>query len=118
MILVVFGLDILVRCFDNRGFDFSDGLSLGLNLLLSNVGFLLDLHGVGKVGRRLSELIKSVSNGIVLLSDNTRFLLFKVNSKFIVNERDDHTVMERDEVGRLVLSDLTEGFHEDESSIA
>jgi len=66
----------------------------------------------------LSKLIKSVSNGIVLLSDNTRFLLFKVNSEFIVNERDDHTVMEGDQIRRLVLSNLTERLHEYESSIA
>jgi len=66
----------------------------------------------------LSKLIKSVSNGIVLLSDNTRFLLFKVNSEFIVNERDDHTVMEGDQIRRLVLSNLTKRLHEYESSIA
>lgn len=106
------------------GFSFSNRFSfLNCNrlfnlLFFNNIAFRLGFHGVSKVSRGLSKLIKSVSNGIVLLSDNTRFLLFKVNSKFIVNERDDHTVMEGDQIRRLVLSNLTERLHEYESSIA
>jgi hypothetical protein len=39
------------------------------------VGLLLGGHGVGKVGRGLSKLVKSVSDGVVLLSNNAGLLL-------------------------------------------
>lgn len=88
------------------------------SLLFDNSAGLLGLEGAGKVGGGLGELIKFVSDGVVLLSDDARILLFEVNSELIVDEGDDHTVMERDHVGRLVLSNLAEGLHEHESSIA
>lgn len=59
-----------------------------------------------------------MSNGIVLVSDDTSILLLKVDSKLVVDEGDHHSVMEGDEVRWLVLSNLSEGLHEHESSIA
>jgi len=130
LLLVLRGsfLTLLILVLVTSSLRLSDGLNLFLGLLFFNMdafSFLFDdsaglrgLEGAGKVGRGLGELIKLVSDGVVLLSDDAGVLLLKVNSELIVNERDDHTVMERDHVGRLVLSDLAEGLHENESSIA
>lgn len=81
------------------------------------LGLLGAGHGL-RVGSFLCEVIKSVSDGVVLVSNNTGVLLLKVDSKLVVNEGDHHSVMEGDEVRRLVLGNLSEGFHEHESSIA
>lgn len=54
---------------------------------------------------------------VVLLSNETLFFLLKVDAELIVDEGDDHTIMERDQVRWLVLSNLSQALHEHKGSI-
>jgi hypothetical protein len=59
----------------------------------------------------------------LLLVDSALFIndisvfLFKIDSDFVVDERNDHTILEGDQVRGLVLHHLGMVLHEDESSI-
>jgi hypothetical protein len=52
-----------------------------------------------------------------LLFKEISVFLFEVDTDFVVNERDDHTILERDQIGGLVLNHLGVTLHEDEGSI-
>jgi hypothetical protein len=65
---------------------------------LLNVGNRLSLHSVLEVVGLLSELLVQVSNLLVFARDSITILLFEVDTDFVVNEREDHTVVEGDQV--------------------
>jgi len=54
---------------------------------------------------------------IVLFINQSLIFLLEVYAEFVVDERNDHAVVERDEVGGLVFSDLVHGLHEHEGSV-
>lgn len=118
LVLVGIGFRFRLRLNDRLSLSIFDFGSLNVfGLLLNDLFFLVNLHCVGEVGRGLGKLIKLVSNSVVLLGNDTRVLLLKVDSEFIVDERNHHSVMEGDQVRGLVLSNLSERLHEDEGSI-
>jgi len=87
LLLVLRGsfLTLLILVLVTSSLRLSDGLNLFLGLLFFDMdafSFLFDdsaglsgLEGAGKVGRGLGELIKLVSDGVVLLSDDAGVLL-------------------------------------------
>jgi len=54
---------------------------------------------------------------VVLFINQTLIFLLEVYAKLVVDERNDHAVVERDQIGGLVLSDLVHGLHEHEGSV-
>jgi hypothetical protein len=84
---------------------------------LFNVGGGLGLHGVLEVVGLLSELLVLVSNLLVFTRDDVTILLFEVDADFVVDEGEDHAVVEGDQVWRFVFGHLSVGLHEDESSV-
>ena len=54
---------------------------------------------------------------VVLFINQTLIFLLEVYAKLVVDERNDHAVVEGDEVGGLVFSDLVHGLHEHEGSV-
>ena len=95
-------------------------------LLLSSR--LFDLHSSrggcshsGSHGRlcRLvgSELGSALIDSLVVAVDLTSILLLKVHANFIVDEGENHAIMERNQRGRLVVVHLLLALHEHECSI-
>ena len=94
------------------GIDFSSVSSIRLGSLLSS-GICLG-HGWDRGGWLVSEELFHIS----LLGDELILgLLEEGNSQFVVHERNDHVVMERDHIRRNVVVHLLHALHENEGSI-
>lgn len=76
----------------------------------------LSLHRLGELGA-FDKLLGFLKNGLVFLFDDFCVFLFKVYADLVVNEGQDHAVMDWDEVGWLVLGVLAGALHEDEGSV-
>jgi hypothetical protein len=84
---------------------------------LCNIGGSAGFHGVLEVVGLLSEFLVLVSNLLVFARDDVTILLFEVYTDFVVDEREDHAVVEGDQVWGLVFGHLSVGLHKDESTV-
>ena len=88
----------------------------GLLLVMNDVFNGLSLHGLGERGA-LMELLGLLQNSLVLSLDRVCVLFLKIHADLVVDERKDHAVVDRDEVGGLVFGVLASRLHEHKSAV-
>jgi len=82
-----------------------------------NFNWSLCGHCAAEVLSSIGKLAKLCLDLVVLLGNERIFLLLEVDAELVVDKRDDHAVVERDEVGGLMLGDLVKTLHKHESSV-
>ena len=97
-------------------------LGLRSNFFLSWLSFFLNLsgnlswHSSSHIGGLL-ESIGALTDLKIFFGNLVSIFALKVDTDFIVDETDDHTVVERDERRRLMILHLLLALHEDEGTI-
>ena len=96
---------------------FLEACLLLLNLgLLNELSWCLGWHSSGHIGG-LSERVGSLLDLLVFLGNILLGLLLEIDTDLVVDERNDHAVVEWDQGGWLVVHLLSLTLHEDEGTV-
>ena len=105
----------------------------GLNLGLGDIDRLIILfvfldhlrclgdHGAGEIGGlgggSIMHRLLSLLDLLILSCDFFSVLALKVDANLIIDERDDHAIVEWNKGGRLMILHLPLALHEDEGAV-